>query len=382
MPLATHTIGALLTLHPLTAIVLSRIEREREATCDDFVVARTGSARSYARSLARFHDLLWSTSTRLLAPGISGRNSSLGNRIEMLLRRGRKFSARPSLARLVVSAFLLALLLGAVGLVPGWTAIAQTKATLPTFFEVASIKPADPAGRIRGFKASPGRFWAVALPVEVLIEEAYHLDPVQPEGLPSWCKSRQYTIQAVMPPDTPHLPPRQLSRLQDQMLRSLLADRFNLKIHWATKLLPVYDLVVAKGGAKMKPARDADYIKGHRSRTVLLPGRYWALGTSSGEIASWLTSILGRTVIDKTRLTGRYDFDLRWTPWRSEAGGMAGGSGFGGNAGNETGIPHPPDSSGPSVFTAIRQQLGLKLKPAKAPVKVLVVDHVEPPTPN
>ncbi|MGH7119198.1 MAG: TIGR03435 family protein [Acetobacteraceae bacterium] len=310
------------------------------------------------------------------------RHRGLGDRIESLLRRGRRFSARPSLAGLGVSALLLAALLGVGGLVPGWIAIAQTKATPPTSFEVASIRPANPSQRLRGFYPRPGRFWAINLPVKVLIDEAYHLDPVQLEGLPSWAGSRPYTIQAVMPPDMPRLPPRQISQLQDQMLRSLLGDRFKLKVHYATKILPVYNLVVAKGGLKMKSEPAAEYIKGQHSRTTLLAGRYWTMGSSSSRIAEFLTSIVGRTVIDKTGLTGRYDFNLTWTPWRIEAKGMAGSPGFGGNGGNEAGMAPAPDSSNLSIFTAIQQQLGLRLKPAKGPVKVLVVDHVEPPTPN
>ncbi len=94
--------------------------------CDDFVVARTGSAGGYARSLARMHDLRSSKGTRLLAPALLGRNVSLADRIESLLRRGREFSTRPSLAKLGVSALLLAVLLGAGGLLPGWIAVAQT----------------------------------------------------------------------------------------------------------------------------------------------------------------------------------------------------------------------------------------------------------------
>jgi len=124
--LATRAVGALLVLHPLAPFVLGRIEREREMACDDFVVARTGSAGGYARSLARLHDLRSSKGTRLLAPALLGRNVSLADRIESLLRRGREFSTRPSLAKLGVSALLLAVLLGAGGLLPGWIAVAQT----------------------------------------------------------------------------------------------------------------------------------------------------------------------------------------------------------------------------------------------------------------
>ncbi len=125
MALVTRAIGALLALHPLAPFVLGRIEREREMACDDFVVARTGSARSYARSLARLHDLHSNARARLLAPALLGAKVSLAARIESLLRSGRSFSSRPSLAQLSLSALLLAALVGAGGLIPGWVAVAK-----------------------------------------------------------------------------------------------------------------------------------------------------------------------------------------------------------------------------------------------------------------
>lgn len=300
------------------------------------------------------------------------------------LRRGRNSSARASLASLGVSALLLVVLLGAGGLMPGWIAIAQTKAALPTSFEVASIKPADPANRIIGLYPSRGRFTATQVRLQDLINYAYHLDPVQLEGVPRWARSRRYTIQAVMPPDMPHLTAGQRLQVQDKMLQSLLAGRFELKVHWATKLLPVYDLVVAKGGSKMKLWSDADSIRTHHQPTsdFFGIGRYTAWGNPSRQIAGNLTAFLGRRVIDKTGLTGRYSFDLTWTRWQSIGKEMNRSQGDGGAEENEAGRAPDADASGLSIFTAIQQQLGLKLKPAKGPVKVLVVDHVEPPTPN
>ncbi|MGH9406894.1 MAG: TIGR03435 family protein [Terriglobia bacterium] len=279
-------------------------------------------------------------------------------------------------------ASLFAVLLSAGGLIPGWIAIAQTNAAWPTSFEVASIRPVSPANRVIGFYPRPGRFWATNVRLQDLIGYAYSLNPVQLQthSLPSWVRSRRYTIKAVMPSGMPHLPPRDRGRVQGQMLRSLLAERFGLKVHWTTKLLPAYDLVVAKGGAKMKLWSNAEYAVDHHQPTSMRfgIGSYTAWGNPSWQIAGNLTAVLGRRVIDQTGLTGRYDFNLTWTPWRS---GASGEEGFGSGAAEE-GVTPAADSSGPSIFTAIREQLGLKLKPTKAPVEVLVVDHVEPPTPN
>jgi bla regulator protein blaR1 len=406
MALVTRALRALLVLHPLGAIVLGRIEREREMACDDFVVARTGAARSYARSLARLHDLRWSAGARLLAPGILGRNSSLGDRIESLLRRGRVFSARPSLASLGISAVLLAMLVGAGGLIPGWIAIAQTTlpksfyADLPKSLEVASIRPAKP-GRGSHSHGSNGRLWAT-IPISELIERAYQIMPQQLEGLPSWARSARYTIQAEAPPGMAKdyalartLPPEQrpqaiaaLRQSWSDMLQSLLIDRFKLKVHRETKRLPVYELLVAKGGPKLKPTKKPTGSSDNGWRGHLVEA-----GASMDNFASVLSQYgpqreLGRIVINKTGLTGRYDFTLTWTPLADKINGMSAGAEPGGNAEPAPGMAPAPGSSdssnpsAPSIFTALQQELGLKLKAAKGPVEVLVVDHIDPPTPN
>ncbi len=155
---------------------------------DDFVVARTGSARKCARSLGRLHDLRWSAGTRLVAPGLLGQRSSLGDRIESLLRRGRKFSARPSLATVGVSAVLLALLLGAGGLIPSWIAIAQTKGSETVVslqtgvggapllrYEVTSVR-VDKAGDITRrvhFVQTPDALYIDNFTLRLLIRDAY-----------------------------------------------------------------------------------------------------------------------------------------------------------------------------------------------------------------
>jgi bla regulator protein blaR1 len=387
--LANRAVGAVLALHPLAPFVLGRIEREREMACDDFVVARTGAAGNYARSLARLHDLRWSAGTRLLAPALLGQNSSLAGRIESLLRRGREFSARPSLASLGVSAFLLAVLLIAGGFTPGWIAIAQTNATLPTSFEVASIRPGEPGDQHHDYMWRPsGRLDAINIWLEDLILHAYDIDTNQLTGLPSWAKSRVYTIRAVTPFDMSHLQTRQRMMVERQMLQSLLADRFRLKVHRATKQLPVYELVVAKEGTRLKSIGEADLMAGsayHKDHPMAGgmesgPGSISAWGVQVSALAGALSGAVGRLVVDKTGLTGRYEIKLTWTPLPGEDGAMDSGSDAGNN--KPRGMPDNMDFSGPSIFTALQEQLGLKLKSAKGPVEVLVVDHVEPPTPN
>ena len=169
----------------------------------------------------------------------------------------------------------------------------------------------------------------------------------------------------------------QMKPAREHMLQTLLADRFKLTIHRETKKLPIYSLVVAKGGAKLHEAKPGDTyptgIKGPNGRSAshmmrMGRGELTAQGIGMEEIAHLLTQQAGRTVVDNTALKGNYDFTLHWTPDQS-APALSGPSGGG------------PDSttsseSGPSIFTAIQEQLGLKLEPQKGPVEILVVDHV------
>jgi uncharacterized protein (TIGR03435 family) len=315
----------------------------------------------------------------------------------------------------VIAILLTLFLLVAGGLIPPATGMAQTSpdlksacaelpknfcANLPSEFEVASIKPAKPGQRGNSYNTGPRGLSATNVPVERLILDAYGIEEQQLEDLPRWAdlsrSSRKYTIEAEAPPGTGRavevarkLRPDQrmqafiaLRQHYRQMVQSLLAERFNLRVHTSTKRLPVYELVVAKGGPKLNQKSAADYIAAHRkpnsSGSSGAPGDTLYLGVSMAYFAHDLSRFdqgeLGRLVIDKTGLTGRYDFELKWSPRLSRMDAMSFGSG--------TQMPTSTIPSGPSIFTALQEQLGLKLKPAKGPVQVLVVDHIEPPTPN
>ncbi|HTV54534.1 MAG TPA: M56 family metallopeptidase [Terriglobia bacterium] len=435
MALVGGALGALLSLHPLAPLVLGQIEREREMACDDFVVARTGSARNYARSLARLHDLRWSAGTRLLAPGILGRNSSLADRIESLLRRGREFSAQPSLASLGVSAILLFMLLAAGGLVPDWITVAHAKAMPPQStalstsqetmsaalkFEVASIKPHKPGDRRKNgmffsimSRPNDSRFYATGPTLRMLIRLAYDIQDSQIVGGPSWINHDRFDIQAKgdasADAELEKLPLDEARLMKEHMLQNLLRDRFGLTAHRETRTLPIYALVIAKNGPKLQVSKIGHALPPPRGTVKagapggpLIRVRFGAgeqeitsQGTAITFLAQVLSQQLGRTVVDKTGLQGRYDFTLKWTAdigrGQMVGGPGPGGPGPGAGGGGQSMAGMPPaagssdsssDSSGPSVFTAVQQQLGLRLKPEKGPVEVLVIDHVEQPSAN
>jgi uncharacterized protein (TIGR03435 family) len=174
-------------------------------------------------------------------------------------------------------------------------------------------------------------------------------------------------------------------------MQALLADRLKLKLSHDSKELPVYALVVAKNGPKLQEAKPGDtYPNGIKApdgkpaggagMMRMGPGQLTGQGLPMESLAQLLSEQLGRTVLDKTGLKGKYDFTMTWTPDPNEGMMRMGpGPGPGGPPNNDAALP---DSSGPSLFTAIQEQLGLKLDSTKGPVDILVVDHVEKPSEN
>ncbi len=295
-------------------------------------------------------------------------------------------------------------------------AAGEDKAAGAPKFEVASIKPAKPGARGRFFGIPPGRFTATNMTTKMLIAFAYNykqpgiaLRDDQILGGPKWLNSESFDINAkvedslVQEEEEKKLPFDQWADQIRLMVQSMLVERFKLKVTHQTKELPVYVLVVAKNGPKLTKstvplpnpfgARPPGPGRGPMIRIAW--GQLIGSGMSVDELASALSDVPGiggREVVNQTGLEGRYDFTLKWTP--EDPRPMFGGPGPGGGgrpgqapggAGNEqptAGTTQASDSSGPSIFTAIQQQLGLRLKPGKAPVGMIVIDHIEPPTPN
>ncbi|HZL56060.1 MAG TPA: TIGR03435 family protein [Bryobacteraceae bacterium] len=271
--------------------------------------------------------------------------------------------------------------------------LGQTPAARPQF-EVASVKPNNsgcPNGRGGGGPPSPGRLTVNCIAVRDLIQAAYGTFAngsdrgstlIQVLGAPAWVDSDPFDITAKADNATVEL-------MYGPMLQMLLEDRFRLKIHHATRELPVYSLTLAKGGLKMrstKPESCTPVDLNHtspRSPTdrppVNLCGRasYGRKGPNK-TVDAWGVTMarfagvtlsrldLERSVVDKTGLAGLFDVHMEFAP---DIG-----------AGNPSG--DAPPGSGPSIFTAMQEQLGLKLSPDKAPVEVLVVDHIEKPSGN
>ncbi|MGB6159597.1 MAG: TIGR03435 family protein, partial [Acidobacteriaceae bacterium] len=234
----------------------------------------------------------------------------------------------------------------------------------------------------------PDNFTATNVPLKFLIREAFNVNDDQIAGEPAWAGSSRFDIDAKV--DSADLPAMKDLNFDQrkQMIRSLLVDRFALKTHEETKELPVFALVIAKGGSKLHEAKPGDtYPDGLKGPDGQHGGANMMMFNASGQITaqvvpvSDLTRLLsqqtGRTVIDKTGLTGTYDFTLQLPPRK---GPMPAPPAPG--SGPAAGGDESSDDSGPSIFTALQEQLGLKLESQKAPLPLIVIDHIEQPSPN
>jgi uncharacterized protein (TIGR03435 family) len=233
-------------------------------------------------------------------------------------------------------------------------------------YEVATIKPTDPDHARGGFTLQGRHVVAGNFTVEGMITLAYNLHATQLIGGPDWMKTDHFDMDIL--PDHEGLPSLEQAR---GIVRKLLADRFALKFHYDTKQLSVYVLSVAKAGPKLtKSGADPNSPPGMGGP----PGTMMMRNGSMEEFAQVMQAVLDRPVLDQTGLKDRYDLKLRWTPDESQYGGR---------------IPPPNTDNGtantdslPSLFTAIQEQIGLKLDAVKAPAKVMVIDSLEKPSAN
>jgi uncharacterized protein (TIGR03435 family) len=224
----------------------------------------------------------------------------------------------------------------------------------PRRFEVAVIRPTtaapDAGTSVNLFEG--GRVRIVNEPVKLLVRLAFQLQDSQIAGSPAWLESDRYDVEART-----GRPEKITAEEMPQLMQGLLADRFHLKFHRETREIPVYALVVSKGGPKLKRASDGESA-GMNTHPGSRSSQAVATATSMDMLAKYVGNRVGRIVLDKTGLTGVYDFTLEWAP------------------------DSAADSSAPPLVTALREQLGLRLESQKAPVEVLVIDSISRPTEN
>ena len=266
-----------------------------------------------------------------------------------------------------------------------WSAVAlplfgQSAAAPVPAFDAVSIKPHDPNAQNTRIQVAPTRYSAQNVSLKWLITTAYNLKSEdQVLGVSGPLGSARFDIEAKMDEETAEAF-KKLSRQEADdkrrlMLQGVLTDRFKLKAHRETKELPMYALVVAKGGFKLKDADPNDTypngVKGPdgvgRSGMMMMRGdSLTAQGITIAALTDMLTRQVHRVVEDKTELKGKYDLTLQWSPDEIADSGK-----------DATG-----ENAKPSLFTALQEQLGLKLESIKGPVNTVAVDSVEMPSEN
>jgi bla regulator protein blaR1 len=407
-------VEAVFWFHPIVWWIGARLVEERENACDEEVMRLGGEPETYAEGILEVCKF-YTESPVVCVSGVSG--ADLKKRIVRIMTRpfvehltlGRKvllgIAASAVIAVPMVFGAALAPQLGVRTRRPLYlrklsiraalqsaAADAQGPATdnapLPSF-EVASIKLDNSGNNSHLFQfPDPGRFRTINMPARSMIQFAYNVKTFQVTGGPSWVDAKGYDIEAKIDDsrvaEMQKMPPEQRSSQIRLMLRSLLADRFKLQLSHEMKIEPEYALVVAKGGPKLTPTAwvqpDPNAPKPENPgrngpHLMLSPGKISAVDQPvSGlcDLLAFMPEIEGRLVVDQTGIAGKYDYTVLFS---SEALGKKMAEGAGAAA-------PPPDDSQPPIFTALEEQLGLRLENTKGPVDVYTIDHIEEPSEN
>jgi uncharacterized protein (TIGR03435 family) len=377
-------VEVLFWFHPLVWWIGCRLVDERERACDEEVVRLGSDPHVYAEGILRTCQFCLESPLSCMS-GVTG--SDLKKRIVRIVTQ------RPGTSLGIWrQTLLVAAAAGVFGAPVAIGALTAPQAPTPSkpdagtaSFEVASVKPNTTGDHRVAIGLQPGgRFNASNVPLRMLLRQAYDIQEFQIVGGPEWLRSDRFDIVAKTPEG-------EFSADQMRpMLRALLAERFNLRAHNETREMPVYALVKTRQGGSLGPditpsAVDcAAVMQSRRGGAPPAPGQKIDCGLLIGvgkmnaggmpmtTLARSLSSLVGRIVVDKTELTGGYDFELTYAP-----------DGLGGLPPLPNEVPlNEGDPTAPTIFTALQEQLGLKLDERRATVDVLVIDSVEKPGEN
>jgi len=248
---------------------------------------------------------------------------------------------------------------GAIALGILLAAVPHFARTQVLVFDAATVKPNNSGSGSSSTESTNGLLRITNQTLLRMIQYAYNVRDFQISGGPAWVRSDRFDVTAK--------PERSVHDQQmKQMLQSLLAERFQLQFHRQTQEGPIYALLIGKNGSKLQPAHESDN-SGISSNSTAVRTTMKGTHVTMDELAASLGNRVGRPVIDKTGLSGKFDFELSWVADLTLA----------------TGTPDPgADVSGPSIFTALQEQLGLRLDSQKGPIEMLLIDHAEKPTEN
>ena len=375
--------------HPLVWWIGARLVDERERACDEAVLGGGSEPRAYAESILKTCQLFVESPIACVS-GVTG--SDLKKRIEHIMtndiRPGLKTWKKCLLAAVASAAMTVPFVIGVMTVQP---LLAQQPSTNAAF-DVTSVKAnTSGSGMVRMLPAANGGWQAENVSAGMLVRLAYQLQDNQLVGGPKWLFDDRFDVMGT------GTAPGRDGPLFDK-LKSMLTDRFKLVAHMETREQSMYALVLArrdgKLGEKMTPStadctptsgpngggrgQFAPPAPGERPRCGFMigPGRINVGGQTMASFAQTLSRFAGGIVVDKTGLTGTYDVELTYAP-------DPGISPTGRDLPPQPGAPPPvANSDAPSIFSAVQEQLGLKLESTKGPVDVLVIDSAERPTPN
>jgi len=361
-------VETLFWFHPMVWWIGAKLMDERERDCDEAVLRQGSRPAEYARGIIQVCET-YIESPLPCAAGVSG--SDLKNRIrEIMTWRGSLPLTRTAKAMIFTACVAGALAPFAIGVLRS-----QTLPPPPAYtYDVVSIHKSDPGQRNVHMGEGPqGGVRTINTSVLILISAAYKVQTYQIIGAPGWVSSEHFDV--TFTPDRAEAvvdPSKSLKEWQSswsrnmQRLQAVLRDRFRLVLRAETRELPIYGLDQAKGGAKLSPhmdGRPGPSIQTNGDRQIT------ATDATMEMLAEQLSMMLGRPVHDETGLQGRFDLKLDWTPDLDSPMGQS--------------LQSPINSAaGPSIFTALTEQLGLRLESKKGPVQVYVVEKIERPSEN
>jgi bla regulator protein blaR1 len=393
---AIHMIvEAVFWFYPLAWWLGARLVQERENACDEEVLRLGNRRHVYAEGILKVCEFC-AEFPLLCVSGVTG--ADLNKRITRIMTqrvvRELGFGAKLFLSVVGILTLASPIVTGLADATPlGTTSQTSNSAALPVY-EVASIRPSKfGSGGIISWDFPPNGISAKNVTLQRVIQMAYGVEDYQISGAPKWLNAETYNLEAKteshIADKLRELTFEQRGVEQQPMLQALLADRCKLILHRESRELPVYALTIAKGGLKIQQAKpDNTYPNGMKDLNGHGHGNIMGFGrgslTGQGVPIAFLARMLsqqqlGRPVLDMTGLKGDYDFALEWTPGESHRE-MFKGTEVSGQEGSLS--PSSFDSSGASIFTAIQDQLGLKLESQRGPVEILVIDHVERPSEN
>ncbi|KAA6462002.1 TIGR03435 family protein [Acidobacteria bacterium AB60] len=390
-------VEAVFWFHPAVYWMRSRMSEERERACDERVMEHSGHPEKYAQGILAVCAFCLEPPLACVA-GVSG--SDLKKRVLRIMSQhsvvGLSIGRKATLAMAALLVIMLPVGFGVVrgqsGARPDGTS-SDTANNLPKY-EVASIKPSvssDAKSGMSRMLLMPDGMKIEGVPLQMVLRVAFGVEDDRLVGLPSWARSSRYDMEAKVSADDAPRFEKLKGEERNAMLLPVLEERMGLKYHHETRELPVYNLIIARGGAKLteskspplplipgssKPTDPKEPMAG--GRMMMSPGRIEAEGATLEMLAHGLSAQVGHTVANKSGLTGRYDYTLEWTPDNASPPPPGGPGG--------PGLPGKMDASNEatqvSLFTAIQEQLGLKLESEKGKVDVIVIDHIDQPSPN